>query len=292
MKGWSAVDEIVYKEAYAKYGGSLITHPEVIKVISDFALLEASYFAVIKEDKVIGAVASWGKYIVGDKRALKDANKRRAYDLGNAEVIFPFKENEKLTLRYKSQFLSILHKDNIPNARRSKYLQLCMAKSHDKEGLSKKFKYNRRRELRIFTDAGGEVLDIKDLSSKAIAESYIRLFAARWGKKPKGYERMGEFIDGMRDYLFGQYLYMDERISAIQIIYLVVTAKGISAEYINGGYDPSIKSYSPGSILCFLNTRAAEKMRKTMGKSLRYSFGKNDEEYKKRWCYPEPLYYT
>ena len=71
---------------------------------------------------------------------------------------------------------------------------------------------------------------------------------------------------------------------AIQILYRVEAPKWISLEYINGGFDPQTRDFSPGSVLSFINTQAAWQDARALGKPLRYSFGRADRGYKERWC--------
>lgn len=60
--------------------------------------------------------------------------------------------------------------------------QLAMARAP--EDLSKKFRYNQRRELRLLEEAGGVVRPISDFSAQEIASMYCDLFLRRWGSRP------------------------------------------------------------------------------------------------------------
>ncbi|SPO63982.1 Acetyltransferase (fragment) [Pseudomonas inefficax] len=163
-----------------------------------------------------------------------------------------------------------------------------MARAH--EDLSKKFRYNQRRELRLLEEAGGVVRPISDFSAQEIASMYCDLFQRRWGFPATGAERMAEVLERLRELLIGSVLLLDGKPIAIQLVYRVEAPEWISVEYINGGVDPETKAFSPGSVLSFLNTQAAWEDARARNKPLRFSFGRADREYKDRWCNPVPVY--
>ena len=53
---------------------------------------------------------------------------------------------------------------------------------------------------------------------------------------------------------------------------------------MNGGYDREHNGFCPGTIVTWLNVRAAYELCEREGKEMRYSFGKPTEAYKDRWC--------
>jgi CelD/BcsL family acetyltransferase involved in cellulose biosynthesis len=79
---------------------------------------------------------------------------------------------------------------------------------------------------------------------------------------------------------------------AVQVLYRVESAQWVSVEYINGGVDPGAQDYSPGSVLISANAEAAQKDAATLGKALRYSFGRAGRGYKERWCMSAPVLET
>ncbi|WP_288502884.1 GNAT family N-acetyltransferase, partial [uncultured Pseudomonas sp.] len=166
--------------------------------------------------------------------------------------------------------------------------QLAMARAP--EDLSKKFRYNQRRELRLLEEAGGVVRPISDFDAATIAAMYCDLFQRRWGFAATGAERMGDVIARLRDLLIGSVLLLENKPIAIQLVYRVEAPEWISVEYVNGGVDPETKAFSPGSVLSFLNTQAAWEDARARNKPLRFSFGRADREYKDRWCHPVPVY--
>jgi CelD/BcsL family acetyltransferase involved in cellulose biosynthesis len=70
----------------------------------------------------------------------------------------------------------------------------------------------------------------------------------------------------------------------------VASPRWISIEYVNGGVDPEVRDFSPGSALSFLNIEAAWQEARSAEKELRYSFGRGEIGYKERWCRPVAVY--
>jgi CelD/BcsL family acetyltransferase involved in cellulose biosynthesis len=158
------------------------------------------------------------------------------------------------------------------------------------EDLSKKFRYNQRRELRLLEEAGGVVRPVSDFSGAELAAIYCDLFQRRWGFPATGAERMAEVVELLRELLIGSVLFLNDAPIAVQLVYRVEAPKWISVEYVNGGVDPETRDFSPGSVLSFLNTQSAWEHARTLDKPLRFSFGRADREYKDRWCNPVPVF--
>ncbi|MBW1646150.1 MAG: GNAT family N-acetyltransferase [Deltaproteobacteria bacterium] len=287
---WQEVDEAVYREAYGLYGGSVITHPRVVATISAMVAMAPRYLALYRDGRLLGALALWGDYLAGDKRCLKKIGRRRVYDLGNAEVVLPLSRAERFSLRgFRGQFLSGLHRENIdglvPQGE-----TLSLARSFSRGDFSGKFRYTRRRELKRFREAGGEVVPLDSLEPAAVAAVYRELFRRRWERPPKGDQRLEEFLRALWPLLTGFLLTMAGQPVAIQLLYQVTTVVGVAVEYVNGGVDPHFSRYSPGTILSFLNLQAAEELADRERLPLRFSFGLTDQEYKNRWAVPQPVY--
>lgn len=218
---------------------------------------------------------------------LKRAGKKALFDLGNAEIILPAAVDAAAPLRHTVRYLSELNQGRFSGLKAQKE-QLAMARAP--EDLSKKFRYNQRRELRLLEEAGGVVRPISDFAAQDIASMYCDLFLRRWGFPATGAERMADVLERLRELLIGSVLLLDGKPIAIQLVYRVEAPEWISVEYINGGVDPETKAFSPGSVLSFLNTQAAWEDARARNKPLRFSFGRADREYKDRWCNPVPVY--
>jgi len=218
---------------------------------------------------------------------LKRAGKKALFDLGNAEIILPAAADAGAPLRHAARYLSQLNQGRFDGLK-AQQEQLAMARAP--EELSKKFRYNQRRELRLLEEAGGVVRPISDFTAPQIAAMYCDLFARRWGFPATGAERMGDVLARLQSLLIGSVLLLDDKAIAIQLVYRVEAPEWVSVEYINGGVDPETKAFSPGSVLSFLNTQAAWEDARARNKPLRFSFGRADREYKDRWCNPVPVF--
>jgi hypothetical protein len=63
----------------------------------------------------------------------------------------------------------------------------------------------------------------------------------------------------------------------------------INFDYINGGYDTTYDSFCPGTIVTWVNVHTAYLLCESLGKKMRYSFGRPTADYKNRWCKTEPV---
>jgi CelD/BcsL family acetyltransferase involved in cellulose biosynthesis len=221
------------------------------------------------------------------KDVLKRNGKKGLFDLGNAEIILPAAADARAPLRHRGRYLSALNENRFTGIRLQAE-QLAMARTP--EELSKKFRYNQRRELRLLEEAGGVVRPVSEFSSQELGAIYCDLFRRRWGFAATGAERMAEVIELLRELLIGSVIFLNDAPIAIQLVYRVETPQWISVEYINGGVDPETREFSPGSVLSFLNTQSAWEHARAQDKPLRFSFGRADREYKDRWCNPVPVY--
>ncbi|WP_341796933.1 MULTISPECIES: antimicrobial resistance protein Mig-14 [unclassified Pseudomonas] len=286
-RGWQAIDAQAYAEAWGRFGGSVATHPLVVEQLADLAQIPVRYLGWYQAGELKAAIPTWGRHLALAKDVLKRAGKKALFDLGNAEIILPAAVDAAAPLRHTARYLSELCQGRFSGLKAQKE-QLAMARAH--EDLSKKFRYNQRRELRLLEEAGGVVRPISDFSAQEIASMYCDLFQRRWGFPATGAERMAEVLERLRELLIGSVLMLDGKPIAIQLVYRVEAPGWVSVEYINGGVDPETKAFSPGSVLSFLNTQAAWEDARARNKPLRFSFGRADREYKDRWCNPVPVY--
>ncbi|MFJ4395442.1 antimicrobial resistance protein Mig-14 [Pseudomonas sp. NPDC089396] len=286
-RGWQVIDAAAYAEAWARFGGSVATHPLVIEQLADLAQIPVRYLGWHQSGELKAVVPAWGRHLALSKEVLKRAGKKGLFDLGNAEIILPAAADAAAPLRHAGRYLSELNQGRFTGLKVQKE-QLAMARAH--EDLSKKFRYNQRRELRLLEEAGGVVRPISDFNSSEIAAMYCDLFQRRWGFPATGAERMADVLERLRELLIGSVLLLDDKPIAIQLVYRVEAPEWISVEYVNGGVDPETKAFSPGSVLSFLNTQAAWEDARARNKPLRFSFGRADREYKDRWCNPVPVF--
>ena len=280
-RGWQEIDATTYKNTWQTYGGSVITHPDIITRLSDLANISVRYLGWFQNNQLLGAIACWGDSLALSRNKLKKQGKRGVFDLGNAEIILPFAESSHITLRHKASYLSTLNQKNITNWQDQKE-QLAMARAA--EEYSKKFRYNQRRELRLLEEAGGVLKPISDFSSEQLTTIYCELFFKRWNFQVPSAATQTEVFTLLREFMVGSVIFLEDSPIAIQVLYQVESPKWLSIEYVNGGVDPQERSFSPGSVLSFINLQNAWEEANKLNKTLRYSFGKADREYKDRWC--------
>ncbi|MDR9752119.1 antimicrobial resistance protein Mig-14 [Pseudomonas sp. SZMC_28357] len=286
-RGWSVVDAPTYAQAWQRFGGSVATHPLVVERLANLANIPVRYLAWEHDGELTAAIPTWGRDLALSKDVLKRRGKKGLFDLGNAELILPAAADAQAALRHRGRYLSALNESRFTGLKLQTE-QLAMARTP--EELSKKFRYNQRRELRLLEEAGGVVRPVSEFSSVELAAIYCDLFQRRWGFPATGAERMAEVIELLRELLIGSVIFLNNAPIAIQLVYRVEAPQWISVEYINGGVDPETRDFSPGSVLSFLNTQSAWEHARAAGKPLRFSFGRADREYKDRWCNPVPVF--
>ena len=286
-RGWTLIDAPAYEQAWQRFGGSVATYPLVVERLAGLANIPVRYLGWQHNGELKAAIPTWGRSLALSKDVLKSHGKKGLFDLGNAELILPAAADAQVPLRHAGRYLSELNQGRIATLK-PQAESLAMARTP--EDLSKKFRYNQRRELRLLEEAGGVVRPIADFSSAEIARMYCDLFQRRWGFAATGAERMADVVELLRKLLIGSVIFLNDAPIAIQLIYRVESPEWISIEYINGGVDPETRDFSPGSVLSFLNTQSAWEDARARGKALRFSFGRADREYKDRWCNPVPVF--
>lgn len=291
-RSWQSADEVTYRAVHGLYGGSVITHPDFIVAATELAAVPLHYLVSRETDDngiPLAAVATWGEYVAGTKKAVQSFDVRERIDLGQSEVILPMAANYHGTLGYRCEYLSGLHQNNIGNARpMSSAIALAKGVSLGENTISAKSRNSLKRRLKKFEAEGGEVTTVKELSAEKLADVYRHLFGLRWGKLPMANDNLEVIFRELNRFLTGNLLMMNGEPVAVQILYSALSVNYLSVEYINGGMSPEHNNLSPGTILHYLNILAAEQRAKSEGVSLRYSFGRLDTDYKKRWCEAVP----
>jgi len=286
-RGWRVIDAPAYADAWQRFGGSVATHPLVLAQLAEMADIPVRYLGWYQGDELKAAIPTWDRYLALSKDVLKRRGKNGMFDLGNAELILPAAADAQAPLRHAGRYLSELNQGRFSGL---KAQPEALAMARQPEELSKKFRYNQRRELRLLEEAGGQVRAITEFTSTEIASMYCDLFQRRWGFAATGAERMAEMVERLRALLIGSVLFLEDKPIAIQLVYRVEAPEWVSVEYVNGGVDPETRAFSPGSVLSFLNTQSAWEAARALNKPLRFSFGRADREYKDRWCNPVPVF--
>ncbi|MNP03730.1 Mig-14 [compost metagenome] len=286
-RDWTPIDAQSYASAWQRFGGSVVTHPQVVERLAGLAGIPVRYLGWFEGDELRAAIPTWGRHLALSKDVLKREGKKALFDLGNAEVILPIAAEARVALRHRVRYLSELNREQVLDARpQAEELAMNCAPAD----FSKKFRYNQRREQRRLEEAGGVLRPMSELGADEQARIYAELFQRRWGFEAPGKARLAEVFGLLREFMRGSLAYLDGEPVAIQILYRVEAPKWISMEYINGGVAPENREFSPGSVLSYVNTQEAWADAEALGKPLRYSFGRADREYKDRWCHRVPVF--
>ncbi|HEY1027015.1 MAG TPA: GNAT family N-acetyltransferase [Pseudomonas sp.] len=286
-RGWTPISAADYAQAWARLGGSVATHPEVVARLADLAGIPVRYLGWQVDGQLQAAIATWGRHLALSKDVLKQQGKRGLFDLGNAEIILPMAAEVRVPLRHHARYLSELNAAQVIAAREQPE---GLALAREPEQYSKKFRYNQRREQRLLEEAGGTIRPMLELTPQEQAHVYADLFQRRWGFEATGKAHLAEVFTRLREFMTGSLIYLNDEPVAIQVLYRVEAPQWVSLEYINGGVDPQQRDFSPGSVLSFVNTQNEWEHARAQGKPLRYSFGRADREYKDRWCNRVPVY--
>ena len=177
-RGWTQIDAPAYAQAWQRFGGSVATHPLVIERLAALAEIPVRYLGWEQRWRAEGRDSNLGPRLALSKDVLKSHGKKGLFDLGNAELILPAAADAQAPLRHRGRYLSELNEGRLSTLK-AQTESLAMARAP--EDLSKKFRYNQRRELRLLEEAGGVVRAVGDFSSAELARIYCDLFQRRWG---------------------------------------------------------------------------------------------------------------
>ena len=279
-----------YARCYHLWGGSFIVHPEVLQFIADEYGVPTSYRGYFNQSGCVGAVGTWGPFIAGDRAALEAHHLTAEVDFGYPAIYLPVAPGQRCAVRYHSRYLLHHQRTQISGAVFTRFKSMSLLKRipDDLPTGKKEYQVKERRFARL----GGTIRDIRDFSCADIIAIYRDLFQQRWDRAPHALGSMPKVLGCLRKFLFGRVLWLGGRPVAIQLNYRADTSRTISIDYINGGVDKSCKAISPGSLLSYVNGRAACEDSVRSGRVLLYSYGKANTRYKDQWCHRVPRGFT
>ena len=167
-RGWTLIDAPAYEQAWQRFGGSVATHPLVVERLAALAEIPVRYLGWEHNGELKAAIPTWGRSLALSKDVLKSHGKKGLFDLGNAELILPAAFDAQVPLRHAGRYLSELNQGRIATLK-PQAESLAMARTP--EDLSKKFRYNQRRELRLLEEAGIILRRITLLDAKKLGLS-------------------------------------------------------------------------------------------------------------------------
>ncbi|AUX72504.1 GNAT family N-acetyltransferase [Erwinia pyrifoliae] len=292
FSGWKHGTADDYNLCYNLYGGSFMTHPDVLSFLENRLNLKSTYFVKRdKDNKLLGGFCTWNNRSFAATGKDVQRSGIDFYPFNKDEIILPLGFDLKTSLPFKTKILSCINGDKTRNVtyKFNSQRSICLAKGCGESGFSSSTKNSRRRELKRFLNAGGEFRDQSQFSPEELTAIYCDLYEKRWGSKPGNKAEMLDMISVLREMFFGYVLLFDGKPCAFQLITKAESPEWICFDYVNGGLDRLHDSFCPGTIVTWLNVNSAYDLCTSMGKTMRYSFGKPTEGYKERWCYRSPL---
>lgn len=281
---WEKIEKEQYNNAYQNFGGSLINHPDILDLITNLTNVKTEYYGYVENGNLIGAIASWGKYIAGDRFALEKKGIRKVIDFGCPDLILPLLKNKKFYIPFKSHFLSSQNTSQFKNSKINTSCEMSIFKHFGKNGISNKTKNQLKRKLKKFEEIGGNWHLINKFQPQEIFDFYVDLHQKRWSKPPATYPYLLQNLKNLHKYLYGYVLFIENKPSAIQINYAISNNHFLCVDYINGGLNTNLKHLSLGTLLFYLNLLYASNESNEKNITLRYSFGISNLPYKDRWC--------
>jgi hypothetical protein len=290
---WETISAEQYRAAFGRFGGSFQVHPRVVSLVAELANRPVHYVGLSDNGELIAAVPLWGEHIVATQVALKSTRNLHLIDIGESEVVLPLAEGVRITVPFIARMISNLHEGNIINLEREKRFNLTLAKGHqtgDHRGSSDSISKRCPRWTRRFQKAGGRFFPIGELLPDDTASIFLDLFRKRWDGAPVGKDYVSIVFRELRDFLYGDVLFLNDQPVGIRIAYKHETPRWLFVNGVQGGFDPEFGHYKLGNIMNFRNIERAELEAMTKNKQLRYGFGQSSEAYKEQWTYEVPNY--
>lgn len=279
-----------YRMCWNDFGGNPITHPDVLTCLHEELSIPANYFGKVNSvGKLEAAFCVWdNKFIAGDIRT-SFLTRNSQLPINKDEVVLPIQKDAKLIMPWHCHILSSHNRSNILNStfKLNASRTICLARNNG--GFSRKFEKNREREVKKFLHSGGEVRSIRTFSVDELIEIYRNLFYLRHRTPVKGISEMRSFMNATHQLWHGDVLLFRNTPCAFQLIMKVIGPDNIYYDYINAGLNPEYSSYSPGSVLTWLNIKKAWGECMVNKKNMMYSFGRPTFDYKKLWTAPQSL---
>ncbi|MFJ5855384.1 hypothetical protein [Enterobacter cancerogenus] len=287
---WEEADALAYRQAYNRLGGNASSHPDLLNIQHELFSIPHRY--MIKSNSrgdVTGAICVWKDIFLANDSPTWELTKKKALPISKDELILPLDKSESFLIPYRTKILSSIHKDNVKNSTYTlnSSRKICIAKKISE--FTSKSRQTRQREVKKFIASGGRIEPISNFNASEAMDIYDKLFHMRRGVYIKDLDLNKTLLRDYPDKFFGMILIHNEKPCAMQVITKAETEKSVCFDYINIGYDTSYNSLCLGTVLTWLNLKAATEFCDRKNKAMRFSFGKPTFPYKKRWCHQEPL---
>jgi len=274
LMGWEPSDFATYAHAWQRFGGSVNTHPDVIRFIMSGGDKSFTFWHRREKGNVIAA------YFVVDERVI-GLDVWREYPVSFDEVLIPVAAGQRIWLPDKTSRLSASLSGQVINAAfnyRNKR-KVCLVK----ETFSAKTIKKRKGEMRKFLEMGGECRKLADMPAAEIARLYVYLFKLRFADTVRCYtpENIARLLAAVSPMIFGNVLFFQGNPCAIDLVLKAESDRMIYFDVPNGGVDPQYAHLAPGSLLMWANISDARELCVKEEKKMAFSIGL----YEKQWDY-------
>lgn len=277
--GWVTSDFDIYQETYLKYGGSVNMHPDVVRFFMGEKILTFDFWHTENNGNITAA------YFVTNKKH-PGLNVWQDYPISYDEIILPAAPDHKVILPTKTNRLSSVLRgcvrNSIPAFGRAPEVYRI------KEKFSTKTTRKRNGELKRFISAGGEIRPLAEMSAGVIADLYVALFRSRFVDSVRCYDRfrIEALLSALPQMVSGNALFYHGEPCALDLMLCADSRSFLYVDVPNGGFDPKLSSFSPGSLVMWTNILSAQERCRRDNKTLYFSIGRNGKGwgYKQQWA--------
>ena len=277
--GWVTSDFDIYQETYLKYGGSVNMHPDVVRFFMDEKILTFDFWHTENNGNITAA------YFVTNKKH-PGLNVWQDYPISYDEIILPAAHDHNVILPTKTNRLSSVVRgcvrNSIPAFGRAPEVYRI------KEKFSTKTTRKRNGELKRFISAGGEIRPLAEMSAGVIADLYVALFRSRFVDSVRCYDRfrIEALLSALPQMVSGNALFYHGEPCALDLMLCADSRSFLYVDVPNGGFDPKLSSFSPGSLVMWTNILSAQERCRRDNKTLYFSIGRNGKGwgYKQQWA--------
>ncbi|NKI74536.1 transcriptional regulator [Dickeya sp. CFBP 2040] len=278
--GWERCAFHDYREIALKYGFNAETSPYFLEFAMEHgAALE--FFLLKKKGVITGACCVDNGWLCNDVKNPKSQTSE--IPIPGYAIKLPFLNGTGCVIPFKSKHLS-LDNINVFNASFSILSKRDVAISKSLSEFSKKTISTRNREMKKFLEDGGSFRSLSEFQAGELYSIYCDLYSKRRPEK-SAFSQVGkDFFHSFQKDFIGDVALINNEPVAFQLNLSSLSNYGLFVDFINIGYDTSVKNHSLGTLMMWRNLQLIESQALACHAPLTYSFGMMSGEYKKRWC--------
>jgi len=278
--GWEECSFFDYKEIAIKYGHNAESSPFYI----DFLIrqgAELKFFNFKKKHEIYGGCCVDNGWLLNDAKNPK--SQTSDIPIPRYSITLPFKKKTNCIIPFKSKHFSQGNDLNTNVSFRflsSRHIAISKKSSDFKP----KTISTRNREMRKFLEDGGRFINSSEYNVDELYSIYSELYSKRRPGK-KAFTKIGKnFFYAFRDNIVGDIALINGEPVAFQCNLSTSSCAGLFIDFINIGYDISVKKHSLGTLIMWQNLKLIEYLSQYNNLPLIYSYGMMSGDYKHRWC--------